>query len=119
MLSLKTAIMKEWIDIFVPRGTRNTFFWISCGIIAYNVAFYSAAIIAANLSCIPQNAIWDVTVHGKCFNYKAMEMAGAAINLVSDLIILILPQRVIWTLNMSTSRKLGVSFIFAIGILLV
>lgn len=44
-------------------------------------------------------------------------MAGAAINVVLDLVILVIPQRIIWRLKMKKAKKIGVSLIFLIGIL--
>lgn len=41
----------------------------------------------------------------------------AVYNLFSDICILLVPQRIIWRLNMSLERKLGMALIFAVGLL--
>lgn len=46
-------------------------------------------------------------------------ITGAAINVVTDLVILILPLTVIWGLNIPTRSKLSLSFIFSLGSLYV
>ncbi|KAI0468865.1 hypothetical protein F4859DRAFT_186176 [Xylaria cf. heliscus] len=63
--------------------------------------------------------IWDPTITiGHCYvDANGLYLAGTIINLISDLAILVTPQRVIWRLNMTRNKKLGISFIFAIGIL--
>lgn len=117
---LKTCIIIEWIRIFVPGRQRNVFFWSAWSLIALNASFYFAAVTAGNLSCTPFNAIWDITVpERKCLNVKALELAAAVIDLISDVAITILPQQVIWRLHMSTRTRLGVSLLFSIGILFV
>ncbi|KAI0864827.1 hypothetical protein F4860DRAFT_463520 [Xylaria cubensis] len=116
MLGVKSAILLEWIRIFVPRGTRNYFFWTAYVLIVLNVGFYSSAIVAASLSCIPERAIWDLRVKGKCINPRAIDIAGAAINVVIDFSIFILAQRVIWTLHMTPKKKIGVSLTFGVGL---
>ncbi|KAI0201208.1 hypothetical protein F4808DRAFT_469863 [Astrocystis sublimbata] len=117
ILVSKAAILLEWIHIFVPTGTRNAFYWACQCLLWVNVLFYASTIIVANLVCVPFEAIWDKTIPGKCIDGKVIEVVSAALNLTSDLIILILPQRVIWTLQMRRQKKIGVSVIFAIGLL--
>ncbi|KAI1260501.1 hypothetical protein F5Y18DRAFT_405609 [Xylariaceae sp. FL1019] len=117
ILVSKAAILLEWIHIFVPTGTRNAFYWACQCLLWVNVLFYTSTIITANLVCIPFEAIWDKTITGKCIDGKVIEVVSASLNLVSDLIILILPQKVIWTLHMRPQKKVGVSILFAIGLL--
>lgn len=117
MLLTKTAILLEWTRIFVPKGTRNTFYWTSRILIALNGGMYLAAIIATALGCIPQNKFWYTWIEGRCIDRKALDICTATTNLVTDLFILGLPQKVIWTLNMTRPRKIGVSFVFSAGIL--
>ena len=115
---MKTAILLEWVRIFVPGKTRNSFFWASWALLVANAMFYVAGIFAENLSCFPYRSIWDKTVPGsKCLDIKALDLASAVIDLVSDIAVLILPQMVIWRLQMSNGKRLGVSIMFAMGIL--
>ncbi|KAI1293135.1 hypothetical protein F5Y03DRAFT_400150 [Xylaria venustula] len=118
ILSLKAAILLDWIRIFVPRGTRNYFYWIAIIVLVLHTTFCIAWIMAENLSCMPHRRIWDVTVwQGRCIDVKLIYIPVAAINLLADIIILILPQRTIWTLHMSIRKKCGVASLFAVGIL--
>ncbi|KAI1645182.1 uncharacterized protein F4817DRAFT_360253 [Daldinia loculata] len=116
--ALKVAILLEWLRIFNPTGTRGTFFW-ACHIILWiNLLFYAASFFAINLACIPRQKIWDKTISGgHCFNQNDLYLAGTIVNLISDVAILIIPQRVIWSLQMTFKRKIGISLIFAIGLL--
>lgn len=117
LMAIKVAILREWVRIFVPPGTRNFFFWMSYGAMLFNTLYYVSGIISTNLACIPHRAIWEITIPARCINSKAIVLAGAIINLISDVIILLLPQKTIWSLNMPTRKKSGVSIIFAFGIL--
>ncbi|KAI3339261.1 hypothetical protein F4824DRAFT_508660 [Ustulina deusta] len=117
IMILKAAILLEWIRIFVPPGTRNLFFWTSTILIGLHTTFYIAWVIIENLSCIPHRRIWDLTIpHGKCIDVRLIYLPVAAINLFADIIILLLPQRTIWTLHMTIKKKIGVALVFAIGI---
>ena len=95
MLLLKTAIMLEWIRIFVPLRTRNIFYWSSVILILMNGVFYAAGIAVALAACWPMERRWHFWVAGTCMESRACDIASAAINLVLDTFILVLPQRII------------------------
>lgn len=120
IMLMKAAIIIEWIKIFVPGRTRNKFFWCAWALVGLNTGFYVAGIVSENLSCIPFQMIWDKTItDGHCINTKALDIAAASIDFVSDLAVIILPQQVIWRLQMSKKKKIGVSLLFGMGILYV
>lgn len=116
-MCIKVAIMLDWLQIFVPGSMRNTFFWGCWAVLVSNTMYYVANIIALNLECIPYRSIWDITITGKCLDQKALDISSAVMNLLSDIIIIALAQKIIWGLQMSLRKKLGVSIIFATGIL--
>lgn len=115
---MKTCILREWIRIFVPRRIRNFFYWTSYILICLTVLYYSATIIANNLICFPHRKIWDKTIPGgRCGSSKLTFVSAAGINVFLDIFILALPQKTLWDLKLSSSKKLGLSLIFTIGIL--
>ncbi|GAB1319644.1 hypothetical protein MFIFM68171_09854 [Madurella fahalii] len=117
---LKVGILIEWCRMFVPHGsvTKNAFWW-GCVILSFiQIGAAVATIIALNLQCIPHQAIWDFTIPGAlCFKLYNLQVSSASIQLISDVGILLLPQRVIWTLKMSWKKRMGVSVIFGLGLL--
>ncbi|RYO83188.1 hypothetical protein DL762_006233 [Monosporascus cannonballus] len=115
----KAAILLEWTRIFVPRDTRGAFYWICHALLWINVAFYVTMLISGSLSCTPFERLWDPTVPGTCRNRKAYDVATASFSLVSDIFILLLPQRVIWKLRLRREKKIGIAVIFAVGVLYV
>ncbi|UPK96014.1 hypothetical protein LCI18_006949 [Fusarium solani-melongenae] len=116
---LKIAILVEWCRVFVPRGTRTkSAFWWGCVIVIFvQIIANIAIIVALNLQCTPHEAIWDFRVEGKCFNLFHLQVSSATIHLICDITIMLLPQRVIWKLNMGWKKRLGVSVIFSLGLL--
>ncbi|KAI2627607.1 hypothetical protein GGR54DRAFT_422816 [Hypoxylon sp. NC1633] len=113
---LKIAILLDWIRLFVPQGIRTTFFWTCQVVLWVNILWHCSMLIAVNLSCIPWESIWNLTVPGKCFDKKSIDVAAAVMALATDVFILILPHRVIWKLHMSLRKKIGVSAVFCLGI---
>ncbi|KAJ8129492.1 hypothetical protein O1611_g4138 [Lasiodiplodia mahajangana] len=117
ILFLKTSILLDWLQIFVPRRTRGPLFWTLHIIIWLNALFYASVSVAGNLSCIPFNRIWDKRIPGTCFDRTPLDLTSAGVNVVCDIVILLAPQSVIWRLQLTTARKIGVSVIFATGLL--
>ncbi|KAJ8125885.1 hypothetical protein O1611_g7753 [Lasiodiplodia mahajangana] len=113
---LKAAILLEWLRIFSPAGDRSWFYWACYGTLGFNVIWWSQSLIVINVQCNPHALIWDKTLSGTCIQEKLYDVITATLNLLMDLAILLLPQKVIWRLKLSTKRKLGLSFVFAIGL---
>ncbi|KAI1855544.1 hypothetical protein JX265_004627 [Neoarthrinium moseri] len=119
ILLIKVAILLEWIRIFAPPGNRHFVYWASHIMIWANVVFYVSIFIAFNIACTPYEYNWNVLLKGNCdrVNTHYTNLATSIFNVISDFMILIIPQRAIWKLHMSTKKKLGVSMVFAIGLL--
>ena len=119
LMLFKTSILLEWLRIFVPRAVRNTFFWTCHVMIWVNAALYIATVMVIVLGCNPREKSWKPWVEGTCVNINAVNTFIAGFNLFLDIGILILPYRVIWTLQLSMRQKIGVSFIFSVGVMYV
>jgi len=119
IMLLKIGILSHWSRIFVPKGHRNAFWWICYVTMAVNVLFYVICTFIEIFACTPRKKIWNPMIQGKCLDMPTVIIVSAFVNFFSDLIILILPQRVIWGLNMSMKRKVGIAALFAVGVLYV
>jgi hypothetical protein len=80
--------------------------------------YYVAFIFLQMFSCSPREKFWDNTiVEGHCMDVFAVNISGAVVCLISDLAILLIPQQILTTLNLSRSRIIGLYALFTIGIL--
>ncbi|KAL7624850.1 hypothetical protein AAE478_004064 [Parahypoxylon ruwenzoriense] len=116
-LTIKTAIILEWLRIFNPTGVRNGFYWISYAVLALNFIFHVTAFVVFNVACKPYEKNWNPFIPGSCYDTTSIYVASTAIYLVVDVCILLLPQKAIWGLQMPTKKKLGVAGMFMVGIL--
>ncbi len=114
---IKVAILVEWLQIFIPKGTRNFFFWCAHVLLWVNARFYLSAIVVIIVSYVPQENDWNKLLRG--IDDIPLDIASSAVNFLVDIGILLLPQGVIWRLNMSSKNKAGVSAIFGLGVLYV
>ncbi|RYP08063.1 hypothetical protein DL765_008919 [Monosporascus sp. GIB2] len=117
-LCIKVAILVNWLRIFVPRGTRNSTFWILHTLIWTNIIFYVITTFTEIFRCWPREKIWNPWFEGgSCpLDIEGQNIATSVLNFISDTTILAMPQWVIWKLQMSTSKKWGLSLLFVIGI---
>lgn len=78
--------------------------------------FFIGSITTTLSMCRPIAFNWNKTIHGKCGDEAAAEIAAAAFNMALDVIIVLLPFPVIWGLHMSKQKKAGVMVTFALGL---
>ncbi|KAH7401504.1 hypothetical protein BKA66DRAFT_508022 [Pyrenochaeta sp. MPI-SDFR-AT-0127] len=72
--------------------------------------------IAAMFQCIPFAFNWDKTIPGgKCFNVQAYGNSSSVPNILTDLVVLVLPLRTVLELKISTGRRVGLLLIFLTG----
>lgn len=101
----------------MPRGTRNAYFWIGHVLLWINVLFYFAMVIVELKTCTPRAKQWDPTIKGgSCISASIVRFLIAMLNVATDLIIIALPQRVIWGLHLPIKRKIALSALFLVGI---
>ncbi|KAK7700369.1 hypothetical protein SLS64_010977 [Diaporthe eres] len=93
-------------------------FWAIRILLATNMVYYIIATLLEAFRCTPQRRLWaDFYERGHCpINAVVLNLAASVVNVVSDVGILVLPQWVIWRLNMPRATKAGVSALFLIGI---
>ena len=65
--------------------------------------------------CNPPHHFWDPDSTGYCYPREVSLVSILAIELVIDTIILILPIRMVWALQMSRTNKVSISLIFLLG----
>ncbi|KAF2192126.1 hypothetical protein K469DRAFT_653382 [Zopfia rhizophila CBS 207.26] len=106
----KIAILLQYQRVFATRK-----FQIWCWtFIAIVVAYTIATVVACIFVCVPVQAFWWPSREGAtCIDETASWFANAAINIVTDFMIIILPVPVIKRLNLAKRQKQALIAIFA------
>lgn len=115
MIFLKAAVLLEWVHIFVPTGRRGWFFWTSHVVLFMNASLYVAGIVSTWMTCTPMKKEYRPWVEGTCIDRKKMDETVFVFNLVMNLVILLLPHRIIWRLQTQKKQKLGIKLVFSVG----
>ncbi|KAL8869933.1 MAG: hypothetical protein Q9174_003904 [Haloplaca sp. 1 TL-2023] len=72
-------------------------------------------ILTVLLLCQPIAFNWDGSLNGHCGDVAANCLAGAAVNTLTDILILILPMPTIWRLHVPFRSKVILSLVFGLG----
>lgn len=108
----KLAILALYHRLFPTRGFQNAVFALSGALILLTVAF----VMAFSFACRPFSANWDLSrPDGACINKTALFIWASVPNIITDIIILVLPAPLIWRLHATTRLKIGLTITFAVG----
>jgi hypothetical protein len=112
----KVSILLFMLRIF-PERSFQTKVYVLCGItVSYTLAF----VLATLFQCQPVSHFWmqiDDHVVGQCNNINLQAWLSAVFNIILDLMILILPIKSLWALQLSLARKITAIAMFSLGIL--
>ncbi|GAM90031.1 hypothetical protein ANO11243_080710 [Dothideomycetidae sp. 11243] len=100
----KTALLLVFLRIFT-LGYERVVTYVMLGIV---LATSVAGTLVCLTECIPLNKLWNPSVPGTCVNLSAFYRYIGMPNIVSDVVMLLLPLRSIWKLNMPLRDKTGV-----------
>ncbi|KAF2867546.1 hypothetical protein BDV95DRAFT_610930 [Massariosphaeria phaeospora] len=84
---------------------------------ALNIIWFLTITFVSVFQCKPVAKAWDDSLEGRCVNYLHLFLAIQAANIALDMAILMLPIRVVWNLQISRPKKIGLIGIFALGFL--
>ncbi|CAI7653933.1 unnamed protein product [Penicillium viridicatum] len=112
-LFVKIALLAILTRIFAPFRGKVWFIYIFLSCLC---CYYIIALIVKIRICSPIPRYWlGEQVPGTCLDQTAALIADSVISVVSDLIILVLPLPLTWSLQMSRNRKLRVIGLLGAG----
>ena len=111
--TIRVSIVLLYIHIFRIRH----FLHVCYSVVAFNVLFFMTTILAQCLICRPLSYRWDYTIEGgSCGDEKALSLYIAIVNLLQDVIVVVLPMPVLWSMRLARARKVALSCIMGLGI---
>ncbi|KAI8957750.1 hypothetical protein F5Y11DRAFT_338465 [Daldinia sp. FL1419] len=112
----KSSVLLFYYRVFSSRS-RN--FKIAYGItFGLVLAFILFKLPAQIVACVPPEKYWHPEMDGKCENDYTnfgLLLAGLLLDVITDLMILLLPMPILWRLQMSKKKTLGLILAFATG----
>ncbi|KAF2036556.1 hypothetical protein EK21DRAFT_83513 [Setomelanomma holmii] len=106
----KGSIVLQYLRVFTTKKFQISA-WVIMGVV---VTYTLWTVFSSIFACRPIRAFWT-REKASCINQFAMWFTNAAINIVTDFAIIILPIPVIRSLNLGRRQKIALISIFAVG----
>lgn len=108
----KLAILALYRRLFPQKKIRILIHILMGILIGHTISI----VVAALAACSPFAANWDPHVPGAhCINKEALFIWSSFPGIVTDIVMLILPIRVVWNLQISKRLKVGLTVTFMVG----
>jgi hypothetical protein len=92
----------------------------SQGLIIFAIASTTSIAFALLFSCSPVNAAWDLTVtDAKCIDESAVAISNAFFDLLSILVIFVIPLPILWKAGVPLIQRVPIIFAFFTGLLVI
>ncbi|KAK7700729.1 hypothetical protein SLS57_012014 [Botryosphaeria dothidea] len=111
---LKVSILLFYLRIFPEKGFRKAVFVTMAACIGYGIAF----VLVSVFQCRPIKYAWlqwDDEHEGTCNNINAQGWSSAALNVILDVIVIILPMPQLWQLQLNKRKKFLLLLMFSVG----
>ncbi|MCJ1269460.1 hypothetical protein MMC22_009352 [Lobaria immixta] len=116
IMCTKLAILLLYRRVFLPQ--RWSAFDVAIRLLMLIICLFYIATTAAKIwECTPRPRIWDKSIEGTCIKAPSLLNASGLFNTISDVLILLVPVRSVWKLNIDTARKVACVLLFTVGLI--
>lgn len=123
MYKTQVSLAKISVCLFLLRIFQsNLFRYTTWAVIGLNAAIGITWVLTDSFRCIPVHLAWtqwEGLETGRCVDFIAVTFANAFVNIAVDIIMVLMPVYEVTKLNLSARKKLGVSVMFAMGLVYV
>ena len=118
---IKTVILLQYIRIFAPnRSIDPLLFFTSWTLIILTILWNFACFWVSIFACSPVEKFWNTLItDGKCLDFALNILLTCLFNIITDTLILVLPSRAVWRLQIPIKKKFAITSLFAIGLMFV
>ncbi|GIK05409.1 hypothetical protein Aspvir_009518 [Aspergillus viridinutans] len=111
ILFIKLSILTLYKRLFsVPRMII-----FANAIAAFVILWALSIFLVGALMCLPVQKFWKPSIEGSCIDSAKFYYGQQIPNILTDLIILIMPLKVVWDLPISKTQRLLLSGVFMVG----
>ncbi len=115
MFCIKASVLVLYLHIFGSASAkfRRAVFTV----LILTGAYAMAAMLAAIFNCTPREKRWKPELPGRCIHFLSLCLTSCIVNVILDVVIYILPMKLVWNLHVPTKQKIVLSFLLASGAL--
>lgn len=108
----KISILLLYRRLFAVNKPFYTLLYALCGVIG---AYFLVAIFGIIFAYNPVHAQWMQWIPHTNIDFKQFLLSIGIVNALLDIIVLLVPQRSVWSLQLTWQRRLLVSLVFMLG----
>ncbi|RMZ12218.1 hypothetical protein D0864_00759 [Hortaea werneckii] len=123
--NLFVAQLLYTVCITLNKSTILAFYWRLfsvrsripiLAVTAVVVAWFLSIFFCVLFTCVPVAAQWDVSItDAKCISTRSIWIAGSIVNVMTDIVLLIMPLPFVWNLNAPMAQRLALGGMFCLG----
>ncbi|KAI0419310.1 hypothetical protein F5X98DRAFT_373108 [Xylaria grammica] len=111
-----TCVKFSILSLYKNLFPSNTFVRVCHGGILLTAVYWTVVVLETFLLCKPVQFTWDRTIpNGTCYGERMGYLTAATVNLIIDAFIVVLPMPLLFRLQMSLPKRLGVAAMFSLG----
>ena len=113
---ISSTLLKFGILLFYWRLFPNKHFrWSIYAVAVFVSVCFVAGFVGFTLQCTPVRGFWRPLIPHTCVDQYKLYIATATLGLIGDVILLIQPIPVVWRLNTTRQRRIGLCIVFLLG----
>ena len=114
ILVTKIAILLLYRRVFLPHK-GGLFDWAIRVLMVILIIYYVTTAMVKTWACTPRERIWNKSIPGTCVDMPSLLNASGLFNTITDVILLLIPVKAVWKLQMSKQRKIVIVLVFTVG----
>lgn len=113
------ALVKSSILFFLLRlgGHNVRLRWAIYVLNVINIALLVSVFTASVFTCVPVQKYWNTSLAGDCNNEALQYLITSSITVVTDILVMIIPVKLVVGLQMNTRTKMGLISVLCAGTL--
>ena len=110
---IKLSLLVLYCRLFPVKNMIHSCLVVGTVVVAWALTTFIVGILV----CDPIHKFWRPETHGQCLNIAEFYYGLQAPNIATDIIILILPMKTIYDLQLTRRKNMGLVSIFGLGLL--
>ena len=110
--TVKLSLLCMYWKIF---GRVKAFHYATIVVGMIVIGWMIGTLFAQVFTCIPVQGAWEPEIGARCIDQVKFYYGNAISNVITDVIILVMPLHLVWHLQMSVQRKIGLSLVILLG----
>ena len=110
---IKYSVLLFYRRLFPSKSVMKILQVVASVVLAWQIAI----IAGYTWECRPVQKAWDTTVPGTCIDLKKLWLGNAIPNILTDIVVIIIPLPLIWNLHLPRFQRLLLCGVFLTGAL--